>query len=149
MTNEVYVYTGDVEIRKVDAATGNPLQGAVFGLYTDAACSNAFMRDGSPYTATSGSDGYAKFHGLKDGTYWIREMKTVRGHELLKDPFQVTVEEGKCTAESITVSNQAKIVLQTGGAGRKGIYLACIVSSVIVAMLAAVLAALRKKNSMM
>lgn len=146
VTNEVYVYTGDVEIRKVDAATGNPLQGAVFGLYTDAACSNAFMRDGSPYTATSGSDGYAKFHGLKDGTYWIREMKTVRGHELLKDPFQVTVEEGKCTAESITVSNQAKIVLQTGGAGRKGIYLACIMSAVIVAMLAAVLAALRKRG---
>ena len=73
-------------------------------------------------------------------------MKTVKGHELLKDPFQVTVEEGRCTAESITVSNQAKIVLQTGGMGTKGIYFACLAAVMLAAAMGAILIALRKRS---
>ncbi len=145
-TNEVYVYTGDVEARKVDADTGNPLEGTVFGLYLDEACTSAFQRDGKDYQVTSGSDGYAKFHGLKDGTYYIREMKAAKNHELLKESFAVTVEEGKCTAESITVSNQAKIVLQTGGAGRRDIYLAALAAVLAALVTGSVLTVNRRKR---
>ena len=61
--------TAELQITKVDAASATTLvQGAVFGLYKDAQCTDLVE------TKTTGTDGKAVFTGLELGrTYYYRE----------------------------------------------------------------------------
>ena len=73
-------------ITSTETWTG-PLQGAVFGLYTDSECKNAYMpknSDGTAgttaLTATTGADGRMNFKGLDAGTYYLKEISAPAGY---------------------------------------------------------------------
>lgn len=91
---EMYVYwTGgvDVSFRKVDGF-GKPLSGAVFGLYSDPACTSKVERKGEQITATS-EDGVVTFKMISTGVYYMREVDVPNGVELSNEIYVLLVGE--------------------------------------------------------
>ena len=112
-----YVYTGSISILKRDRKTMFPLPGVEFVL-CDVHSAAVMQRDGGDITATTGDDGRAVFHGLRDGTYLIMETRTDRSHELYARPLRVTVQDGRVPDESaVHVLNGSALKLNTGGGG--------------------------------
>lgn len=135
-SNEAAVYTGKLNIEKIDEKTGNGLSGVEFALYT--------KRDGSYYpvktvtsdktisyatygndvyesvaenfvTVTTDSEGKASIMGLADGDYYLKETKTVSGYSLLMRYIKMNIKDGK---GSISVKNGPVIsILDAGGNG--------------------------------
>ena len=129
----------NIKIKKQDASTKKPLNGAVFKLEKmkeDTSTRNLVVDDSFEtepvITGDSGSPlGIAEFKDLEDGTYRLTETKAAENHSLLKDPVIIVINrngesliDGKvCKVEnntiSITISNQARFNLPaTGGYGR-------------------------------
>lgn len=84
--NPIKTETQTSEITSTEKWEG-PLQGAVFGLFTDAAgtepykAKNADGTDGTtPLTATTGPDGRMNFKGLDAGTYYLKELSAPAGY---------------------------------------------------------------------
>ena len=97
-----YVPTGELQISKVsanpDITDGNDcykLEGAQYGLYTDAGATNQIN------TLTIGSNGWSNtVTGLTAGTYYIKEIKAPEGYALDPNIKAVTVNGGsKATVE--------------------------------------------------
>lgn len=93
----------DYSFQKTDAS-GKPLNGAVFGLYSDSNCRNLIK------TATSqnsdGKDGMVTFTGLKaktedDGNYYVKEISAPPGYLTRNDIWTLKVEE---SGESLIVT---------------------------------------------
>lgn len=129
----VFKYTGNNE----------PLEGVEFQLFTDATNEEApltFINSGSTYRYEKGanptlkSDSQGKFtvSGLKAGTYWLKETKTLDGYNLLskkvkieiKDDGKIYVEDGATPSEKVEVlNNHGSLLPSTGGMGTTLIYL--------------------------
>ena len=131
----------NIKIKKQDASTKNPLNGAEFKLekLKDDGSGNWIVDGGfqAVIKKTDGKDnnnkelGTAFFRDLEDGTYRLTEIKASSDHNLLKDPITIVINRnGKslvdnevCKIEDntimITISNQSKFHLPaTGGYGR-------------------------------
>ena len=131
----------NIKIKKQDASTKNPLNGAKFKLekLKDDRSGNWIVDEGFPAVIkeTGGKDsnnkepGTAIFDDLEDGTYRLTEIKASSDHNLLKDPITIVinrngtslVDNEKCEIKEntimITISNQSKFHLPaTGGYGR-------------------------------
>ena len=83
--NPITSKTETSAITDTETWTG-PLEGAVFGLFTDAAGTTPYKAkkaDGSagdtPMTATTGADGRMNFAGLDAGTYYLKEISAPDG----------------------------------------------------------------------
>jgi len=128
------VHIGGFAIYKVDAKTGKPLGGAVFGIYGNEA--DAANKENELRKVTSQEDGYAVFDGLKYGglgqttgegktEYWISELEapTVNGvsYKLLEKPLHVTItvtSHEKPTALKVENTQEDSFLLPfTGGIG--------------------------------
>ena len=55
------------------------LQGAVYSVYTDAACKSPATKDGKNVTLTTDKDGKASVSGLPKGTYYVKETTASKG----------------------------------------------------------------------
>lgn len=97
-----YVPTGELQISKVsanpDITSGNScynLEGAQYGLYTDASATNQIN------TLTIGSNGWSNtVTGLTAGTYYIKEIKAPQGYALDTKIYSIQVNGGaKATKE--------------------------------------------------
>lgn len=131
----------NIKIKKQDASTKNPLNGAEFKLekLKDDGNKNWIVDEGFPAVIqkTDGKDsnnkelGTAIFSDLEDGTYRLTEIKASSDHNLLKDPITIVinrnekslVDNEECEIVDntimITISNQSKFHLPaTGGYGR-------------------------------
>ena len=131
----------NIKIKKQDASTKNPLNGAEFKLekLKDDGNKNWIVDGGfkAVIKKTEGNDsnnkelGTAFFSDLEDGTYRLTEIKASSDHNLLKDPITIVinrngkslVDNEECKIEDntimITISNQSKFHLPaTGGYGR-------------------------------
>ena len=137
----------NIKIKKQDASTQNPLNGAEFKLekLIKDDRSGKWIVDDKGFTAvtkeTGGKDsnnkepGTAFFGNLEDGTYRLTEIKAPSDHNLdynlLKDPITIVinrnekslVDNEECKIKDntimITISNQSKFHLPaTGGYGR-------------------------------
>ena len=131
----------NIKIKKQDASTKNPLNGAKFKLekLKDDRSGNWIVDEGFPAVIkeTGGKDsnnkelGTAFFGNLEDGTYRLTEIKASSDHNLLKDPITIVINRnGKSLVDNeeceikentimITISNQSKFHLPaTGGYGR-------------------------------
>jgi len=134
---------GDILIRKVDASNGTvPIEGAVFSVFTskeEAELGNNPIAFGDPgtNTFTTGEDGRVRISGLRytayaDGeelaeddpryrTYWLVEVKSAEGFELLAEPIEVIVDaagvEVTVTQIENAPSNGGFELPLTGGTG--------------------------------
>lgn len=105
---------------------------------------------------TPDANGSLKMKGVDSETYTIREIQTENGKNLLKTTFDITItapdegRNGHCSATlssdgdttdleaengiiSITVDNFKGVVLHTGGAGRKTIYMIGVIAAAALA----------------
>lgn len=110
--NDVTVKTYRTVAKKVDATTKNPLTGAKFGLYEDAACTKLIAE-----SSETGNDGIADF-GVKlpAGTYYIKETKVPTGYNLNTEIKSVTLGDSNADATVTVEDTQAKLP-STGGNG--------------------------------
>ena len=77
-----------IQVKKVDATDQSKvLEGAVFGLYSDADCNNEITR------ATTGPDGLATFDKIldPDQTYYVKEISAPAGYQINDAVFTVKV----------------------------------------------------------
>ena len=85
---------GDIYVVKTDDK-GEPLEGVVFGLYNDKECtSEAVDVNGTAYgELTTDENGFVEFNDIRYGTYYLSELKTVNGYQLLTDVVEVVVDK--------------------------------------------------------
>ena len=108
---------GAVTFDKVSALNQSlKLEGAVFTLYTDPACTTPLLIGNVPVTATSGEDGVVNFYAIPTGDYYVKETTFPEGYAA-KDPEEIfTVHVAKDTtsrplingAEVNPVTNEPK-----------------------------------------
>lgn len=63
----------EIEFDKVDGSNGCALEGALFGIYSDSACTNELLR------ASSDSSGIVHFQNISAGTYYLKEIEPPTG----------------------------------------------------------------------
>lgn len=74
------------------------LQGAVYGVYTNASCS------GTPkYKMTTGSNGQASLTKIPFGKYWVKEIEPSQGFKLDTEVYDVVISQ---KSSKITVTSQ-------------------------------------------
>lgn len=90
-----YDLAGNIEITKqssnggmTDGNSCYSLEGAVYGVYSDAACANQVA------TLTTNADGWARAEGIEAGDYWIKEITPPPGYALDKTAHAVHVPAG-------------------------------------------------------
>ncbi len=92
---------GKARIRKVSSDSSYPytsyssnysLAGAVYGIYSDAACANLVK------TLTTGSDGYTGYWETEnEGTYYVKEITASKGFELDPTIYTARIRKGQTT----------------------------------------------------
>lgn len=87
-----------IEIKKI-STSGGTLSGAEFAVEDD---SHSVY-----YTATSGSDGIARF-SLMNGTYTLKETKAPKGYVKRTDTWTITVNDGKYTIKGLETGSDGK-----------------------------------------
>ena len=90
------VYTYQIALKKVDAANEKtPLSGAVFGIYSNEACTELVDE------ITTNENGFAVSTALAKGTYHVKELKAPTGYSLNTTVFTV---EAQWTSAKTTVN---------------------------------------------
>lgn len=70
----------------------SPLNDAVFGLYTDPDCTNAYTNEVFNGTVTSDANGRLKIRGLDEGTYYLKETSAPAGYIMDNRTFKIEIE---------------------------------------------------------
>lgn len=109
ITDEARVYTYQYQITKhKDSATGDVVEGVAFKLLDATNPENILkvvkLEDGKyrlaiatdadtvkTDTLVTKTDGTILIQGLENGTYYLKETKTIPGYNLLSEPFEITV----------------------------------------------------------
>lgn len=90
-----------VRVYKTDKETNKPLSGAVFGLYSNKACTSSYLLE----EITTGSDGYGKSaKAYPPGTYYLKELKPPSGFKLDSTVITVTLSKQTSAGKVITVN---------------------------------------------
>ena len=145
-SDEPYVYTGGLNLLKVDAEDNDKvLSGAVFEVYRTATAEevganiegltdlpgqvgkfvkvsffdNAALEGEKVTYATSDENGNVTVYGLAYGTYYLVETESPNGYNKLGTTLEMTINDVSHTAEEvIVIENESGIVLpDTGGIG--------------------------------
>lgn len=160
----VKLYTGTVEVVKVDAKnTNTKLSGAEFIVYRTLDNENkeyAVLANGKfdhwttveadATKITTDTDGHAQIEGLNVGTYWFKEVKAPEGYSKNTDPVSVELTQ-KDVADKVVTANPAIMkdtklnsLPSTGGMGT---YLFTIIGVVVMAGAAGAFFISRRKGS--
>ncbi len=121
-------YVTGIDLLKIDGEDdAKKLAGAQFGLYMDKACTTLAQlfevaADGT-LSAINGanpretdSNGLAKFYGLKAGTYYLKEVKSPEGYQLLADVVEIKIEADLASlGEDFTGSEKLTIKAYANG----------------------------------
>lgn len=88
---------------------GYTLAGAVYGVYTDSACTKLFREIRTSLNADA--DGYGRIDEVPIGSYWVREIKRpLEGYALDSRTYTVTVSDKTVTrVNTSAVSDKAKL----------------------------------------
>ncbi len=135
----VVVYTYGIKIFKFDQADNTGLEGATFGLYSDAECTNLIA------TLTSDASGYATIEGLDTGIYYLKETAAPSGYVKSDSVLTVSIKADVNAETYLATVNFANAEIpSTGGAGT-AIYTTVGVG--ILALAAILFVLTRKKNN--
>ena len=145
--DHVDVYTYQLRVVKTDENDNTPLQDAVFGVYTDADCTDQ-SKIGE---ITTGADGIASIDGLEAGTYYLKEITAPEGYQLDESVISVEVNQNtdgegtliRVVSQPITNTKTPALPV-TGGAGTIAITAAGVV---LVAGAAIMIVRARKSNN--
>jgi len=114
---QVRTYTYGIAVKKVDQNDKTALAGAQFGIYKNAACTEAYT-SGKLETVTA-SNGYQQFIGLDAGTYYIQEIAAPSGYVKSDKVLEVKIEgldkDGNVTTENDKLTGQAKYTIKVVG----------------------------------
>lgn len=173
-SGEKDVYTYTIDLTKIgEGKDANGLNGASFTLQKEGEDSITVVVNGTETTVTGDKelatatynevDGKLVFHGLSEGTYTLKEVKTPSGYSLLANPITIVItaaEDGTLTSAtvdgeevssnngtiSVTVENHKGFSLpETGGMGT---YLFTIGGlAIMVGAVALLVASKRKRNA--
>ena len=100
---ENHLIRGEISGRKTDDA-GEPLPGAVFGLFAED-CTE-FTEETAILTTTSTEDGSFHFEKVPYGVWKIRELKSPEGYVLTEEIFEVQVDEDGQVIEIGNIENR-------------------------------------------
>jgi len=90
-----------VRVYKTDEETNKPLSGAVFGLYSNKACTDGYLLE----EITTGSNGYGKSaKAYPPGTYYLKEIKAPSGFKLDSTIITVTLSKQTSAGKVVTVN---------------------------------------------
>lgn len=78
-------YSGSIEILKLDQETKEPLEGVLFGLYSE--------NDECIRLSYTNELGIITFNHLAKGNYTIKEISTIEPYELITSPVHVSVKD--------------------------------------------------------
>lgn len=87
--------TGRMKLLKVDGKTGQPLQGATFGLY----CGEKKVLEG-----VTNEQGVLEVAGLSKGIYTVKELKAPAGYQTLNQTYSINI-KNKNDVEELKVCN--------------------------------------------
>lgn len=90
------------------ATSGNSnysLQGAVYGIYTNAACTALAGK------VTTGADGYSNTLSLAPGTYYAKEITAPKGYALSTEVKTMSIKSSATT--TVVITNRPKLVIPT------------------------------------
>lgn len=99
--SKTYTYTfeidGSVNGRGIVTKIGedkdkDALEGAVFGLYTDAECKTLYENTVFKGTAMSDKDGQIHMKGLAKGTYYLKEISAPTGYSVNNKTYTVVID---------------------------------------------------------
>lgn len=94
---------GRCRIKKVDADDNSKvLEGAVFGIYGDAACEGEAIEE-----IKTDEEGIALSGELTPGTYYIKELQSPEGYDLITDVYMVEIVAGQTTPVDLLFKNPA------------------------------------------
>ena len=119
-TDKEVVYTYQIAFHKTGEGTeANGLANAVFGIYSDAACTDDTLVD----IVTTNDKGYAVSSQVSAGKYYIKEMIAPMGYSLNDDVFEVeaqwtsattTIKETTVTRRTYTATKPSEDAVQVG-----------------------------------
>lgn len=80
--------SGTVSLRKLDSSSKTPVGGAVYGIYSDEACTVLVTK------VTTDASGYVVSEEIPAATYYVREITAPTGYQLSGTVYPVTVSAG-------------------------------------------------------
>lgn len=112
--DEVDLYSFDLNLSKFmkdGNGVTNPLKDAMFELCTDMDCKNPV---GAEFVdLKSDADGKVRFPALKEGTYYIKEVKSPHGYRLLAKPVEIQLTYDKDKKEFGVKVNGEQLTKET------------------------------------
>ena len=110
------VYTYQLAFQKTDAETDKPLADAVFGIYSDADCTQLIDK------VTTNREGYAVSTKVAKGTYYIKELVAPTGYSLNTTVYPIeaswktatTTVTGSVTNAQYTTQKPSEDAVQVG-----------------------------------
>ena len=139
----VTVDTYQIAVKKYETNHPNEekffLDGAVFGLYKDEACTEQIAKK------TTGEDekGFVYFSGLEAGTYYLKELQAPEGYVCSSEVVKIVVSEESDGENIVHVSFANSLIPHTGGMGTT---IFSIVGGVLIAMAGTVFVISRRKR---
>lgn len=111
-TDDAVVHTYQLAIRKVDSEdTEDLLPGAVFGVYTDAECTNMIDK------IITDDNGIAVSTKVEAGDYWVKELVAPNGYSISETPVKITANWMSTTTTVTTTTKATRFVETTTEAG--------------------------------
>ena len=103
-----------LDVKKVDAS-GNVLAGAVFGIYSDASCSDASLIA----TRTTRQDGIATFPGFTTvgKTYYLKEISAPANYDKVDTVWKIEVSRDEGEEQTILTVTEGETILNSGESG--------------------------------
>ena len=139
----VTVDTYQIAVKKYETNHPNEekffLDGAVFGLYKDEACTEQIAKK----TTGEVEKGFVYFSGLEAGTYYLKELQAPEGYVCSSEVVEIVVSEESDGENIVHVSFANSLIPHTGGMGTT---IFSIVGGVLIAMAGTVFVISRRKR---
>lgn len=107
--------TYGLQISNKSQSDNSYLSGAVFGIYTDADCTDANKVGELNIDETVDNQSTGRYAGLPSGTYYVKQLKAATGYRLSTDVANITIDSSNKGYLQLEVTNTKMGLLPTTG----------------------------------